>query len=76
MRLMLLPERESVELQRIMKIKLRSGSGKIGGSVCKINVWRKVKMDESEGRHISCFSEVETVLIKRTHISLSGHVKA
>lgn len=58
-------------LQRIMKIKLRSGSGKIGGSVCKINVWREEEIDEGEGRQSSCFSEVETVLIKITHISLA-----
>lgn len=55
-----------------MKIKLRLGSGKIGGSVCKINVWREVKIDEGEGRQIFCFSEVEAVLIERIHGSLSG----
>lgn len=42
-------------LQRIMKIKLRLGSGKIGGSVCMISVCREVKIDEAEGRQIFLF---------------------
>ena len=64
MRLTAQPQKESVALQRIMKIKLRLGSWKIGGSVCKINAWSEVKMDEGEGREISC----GTLLIKRSHI--------
>lgn len=48
--------------------------GRLEGQCAKINVWREVKIDGGEARQISCFSEVETVLIKRTHISLSGHV--
>lgn len=32
-----------------MKIKLRLGRRKIGGSGCKINVSREVKIDEGEG---------------------------
>ncbi|CAB1434477.1 unnamed protein product [Pleuronectes platessa] len=47
MRLTAQPQKESVALQRIMKIKLRLGSWKIGGSVCKINAWSDVKMDEA-----------------------------
>lgn len=50
--------------------------GRLEGQCAKINVWREVKIDGGEARQISCFSEVETVLIKRTHISLSGHVSA
>lgn len=35
-----------------MKIKLRWGSGKIGGSVCRFNVWRGEKIDGGEGGQI------------------------
>lgn len=50
--------------------------GRLEGQCAKINVWREVKIDGGEARQISCFSEVETILIKITHISLSGHVSA
>lgn len=49
--------------------------GKMGGSVCEINVWREVKMDEGGDRQSSYFSEVESVLIKTSRIPLSGHIK-